>query len=141
MKPNKPKKHTPLDEDLLHTINENIPAKTCAAHPILLIYMENITKNVNQGFQDITDKIDPITDYIENLANEQKASGIDVIDIKREIDLIKGKAADVNKEEDKYEIREDKQFEIHRDTILRIVGISVPALITIIGFVLVYGRL
>jgi TolA-binding protein len=134
------KEHTPLDEDLLHTINENIPAKTCAAHPILLIYMENITKNVNQGFQDITDKIDPINEYIENLSNEQKATRIDVSDIKREIDTIKGKAADINKEADKYEIREDKEFEIRRDTTLRLLAIGVPISITIIGFLLFSKR-
>lgn len=114
----KPKtEHTPLDEDLLHTINENIPAKTCAAHPILLIYMENITKNVNKGFQNINDKIDPIHDYIEEVTIERKAS--EEIEIK--------------------EIKVEKKWEIRRDTILPIIMILL-VLITVVMGIFTYLR-
>jgi uncharacterized membrane protein YvbJ len=108
----KPKlEHTPLDEELLHQINENIPAKTCAAHPILLIYIKNITKNVNEGFQEINDKIDPINDYFENLAIAEKAS----------------------EQVEKDEIKTEKKWEIKRNKILPIVMMLLFMITVIIG--------
>jgi hypothetical protein len=64
----------------------------------------------------------------------------DLIEIQRELTIIKDKAEDVKKEADKYETREDKKFEVRRDTILRILAFGVPALIAIIGFLLYYKR-
>jgi hypothetical protein len=64
----------------------------------------------------------------------------DVIDVKREIDIIKNRAEDIKEEADRYEIREDKKFEIRRDTILRILAIGVPVLVSVIGLLLLYGR-
>lgn len=103
--------YSPLDEELLHQINENIPAKTCAAHPILLIYIKNITKNVNKGFQDINEKIDPINDYIENLAIERKA----------------------NEQVEKEEVKAEKKWEIKRNTILPIIVILLAFITCLIG--------
>jgi hypothetical protein len=103
--------HTPLDEDLLLKINENIPTKTCAAHPILLIYIENITKNVNKGFEEIAVKIDPINDYIEELAIERKA----------------------NEQVENTEAKVQKKWEIKRNTILPIIVILLGAITCVIG--------
>lgn len=110
MKPNKTE-HTIIDEDLLHIINENIPAKTCAAHPILLVYIKNITKNVNQGFKEINEKIDPISDYITEAGIEKKA----------------------DEQVENKEVKAEKKWEIKRDHVLQIIIVLLGIMAGFIG--------
>ena len=52
------------DDELLHKINENLHANVCDAHPLMIMYIQNVSTNMKEGFQEIHEQLDPVVEYV-----------------------------------------------------------------------------
>lgn len=48
------------DEELLQQINDKLPADVCNAHPFMILYIQKIANNINNGFKQLNTRLDPI---------------------------------------------------------------------------------
>ena len=79
------------ENNFLNEISKNLPDKVCAAHSLMLLYIQDNKDNTNKRFDDLDKKIDPIVAYVIQTKIEKEAQ--DKVDEKeaKELDALEKK--------------------------------------------------